>query len=356
MSLVYDRKYRLSVIEQKVEYTSSSAPANIKQGYYSAWKVPPVDSSLQGIQSPIPSVINPQKPATGLNDALTPAGNTTKSVSGGDSVMITQLQITAEINSKTGEGETAKSVIRVYNASADTRAKLEKKNAYVILEAGYGDDIGVVFVGTSQRAFSRKQGTEMITEIHCIDSNIQLKTSRVSFSWPPNTKYSTILSDVAAAMKEQGIATGYLETKAKNLPTLPSPDETVAKGGLSFQGLTTQLLDKLCSQFSYTHYITLNELYIHPKQFKSFTVQYEMTGNHIKSLEPQTDSSTESPSVETAARFKLSTFLDHRVKVGQLINITTGQYKGKYKIVSIDTRLDYLGGGAWDSEIIMEIV
>jgi hypothetical protein len=351
---VYDRKYRLSVIEQKVEYTSSSAPANIKQGYYSAWKVPPVDSSLQGIQSPIPSV-NPSS-SSSVSSINKITGNTTKSVSGGDSVMITQLQITAEINSKTGEGETAKSVIRVYNASADTRAKLEKKNAYVILEAGYGDDIGVVFVGTSQRAFSRKQGTEMITEIHCIDSNIQLKTSRVSFSWPPNTKYSTILSDVAAAMKEQGIATGYLETKAKNLPTLPSPDETVAKGGFSFQGLTTQLLDKLCSQFSYTHYITLNELYIHPKQFKSFTVQYDMTANLLKSIEPQTDSSTESPSVETAARFKLSTFLDHRIRSGQLINITTGQYRGKYKVVSIDTRLDYLGGSNWDSEITMEIV
>lgn len=354
MSLVYDRKYRLSVIEQKVEYTSSSAPANIKQGYYSAWKVPPVDSSLQGIQSPIPSV-NPSS-SSSVSSINKITGNTTKSVSGGDSVMITQLQITAEINSKTGEGETAKSVIRVYNASADTRAKLEKKNAYVILEAGYGDDIGVVFVGTSQRAFSRKQGTEMITEIHCIDSNIQLKTSRVSFSWPPNTKYSTILSDVAAAMKEQGIATGYLETKAKNLPTLPSPDETIAKGGYSFMGLTTQLLDKLCSQFSYTHYITLNELYIHPKQFKSFTVQYEMTGNLLKSIEPQTDSSTESPSVETAARFLLSTFLDHRIKAGQLVNVTTGQYKGKYRVVSIDTTLDYLGGGAWDSRILMEVV
>jgi hypothetical protein len=157
-------------------------------------------------------------------------------------------------------------------------------------------------------------------------------------------------------MKEQGIATGYLETKAKNLPTLPSPDETVAKGGFSFQGLTTQLLDKLCSQFSYTHYITLNELYIHPKQFKSFTVQYDMTANLLKSIEPQTDSSTESPSVETAARFKLSTFLDHRIRSGQLINITTGQYRGKYKVVSIDTRLDYLGGSNWDSEITMEIV
>jgi hypothetical protein len=354
MSLVYERRYRLSVIEQKVKYSGESAPAKLSQGYYSAWEIPPVDFTLEG--SPEYSLANSSSPSSSTTSQNQSSGNTTKTTSGGDSVMITELQMTAEINSKSGEGEVAKSVIKVYNASASTRAKLERKNAYVILEAGYGDDVGIVFVGTSQRAFSRKQGTEYITEIHCIDSNVQLKTSRVSFSWPPNTTYGKIMQDAAAAMKDQGIATGFIDTSAKNLPTLPSPDETIAKGGYSFMGLTTQLLDKLCSQFNYQWSISLNELYLHARTFKNFTVQYDMGGSLIKSLEPQTDSSTETPAVETPARFKLSTFLDHRVKIGQIVNITQGVYRGRYKVVSVDTRLDYLGGGSWDSEIVMEVI
>lgn len=349
MSLAFDRKYRLSVIEQKVEYSSSSAPANIKNGYYSAWKVPPVDSSLQGI----PNTTSIPSEASGGSTEAT-EGNTTKTFSGGNGVLITELHITAEINSKSGEGETAKSIIKVYNASAETRAKLEKKNAYVILEAGYGDDIGIVFVGSSEKAYSRKSGNEYITEIHCADSNVQLKTSRVSYSWPPNTKYSQIINDIAASMKEQGIASGLIETNAKNLPTLPSPSETVAKGGLSFQGLSTQLLDKVCNQFNYSWYITLNELYIHPRSFNRYTVQYEITDSLIKSLEPQTDNSQETPNVETPNRYKLVTFLDHRIKVGQLVNIKDGNYKGLYKVVSVDTRLEYLGNGSWDSDILLE--
>lgn len=345
--MLYERRYRLSVIEQKVEYVSGSAPANLKQGYYSAWKVPPVDSSLQGLPTSVSTQINAQ-------EALQSANNAKTITSGGDSVLITDLHITAEINSKSGEGESAKSVIRVYNASSATRAKLEKKNAYVILEAGYGDDIGIVFVGTSQRAFSRKQGTEYITEIVCIDSNVQLKTSRVSFAWPVNTKYSKIFEDVAAAMKDQGIATGFLETKAKNLPSLPSPDETVAKGGFSFQGTTAQLLDKLCQQFSYHWSISLNELYIHPRTFKSFTVQYDFSADLVMSLEPQSDSTQETPNVEVPSRYKLSTFLDHRIKIAQLINIRAGNFKGRYKVISVDTRLSYLDGGAWSSEIVLE--
>lgn len=352
MSRVYERRYRLSVIEQKVTYSGESAPAKLSQGYYSAWKVPPVDSSLEGLPQSTLSQINASSSSTGSKNE----GNTTKTTSGGDSVMITELQMTAEINSKSGEGEVAKSVIRIYNASASTRAKLERKNAYVILEAGYGDDVGIVFTGTSQRAFSRKQGTEYITEIHCIDSNVQLKTSRVSFAWPPNTSYGQILKDAAVAMKEQGIATGFIDTSAKNLPSLPSPDETIAKGGYSFTGLTTQLLDKLCGQFNYQWSISLNELYLHARTFKNFSVLYNFSGDLIKSLQPQSDSSTETPSVETPARFKLSTFLDHRVKIGQIVNITEGVYKGRYKVLSVDTRLDYLGGGSWDSEIVMEVI
>jgi hypothetical protein len=359
MSLVFDRSYRLSVIEQKVTYTGGSAPANIKQGYSTAWKASPnaSGSPLSALQQTYhPTVFLQQDNATGnLVGVSTDTANQTKTTSGGDSVMITNLHMTAEINSAAKEGDVATSVIRVFNASKETRAKLERKNAYVILEAGYGNDVGIVFTGTSQKAFSRKQGTDIVTEIQCVDSNVQLKTSRVSFAWPPNTKYSQILTDIAGAMKEQGIATGFLETKAKNLDSLPSPAETVAKGGYSFQGLSSQLLDKVCEQFNYSWYITLNELYIHPRTFNKFTVQYDINADLMKSMEPEQESKQEVPSVETPARFKLVTFLDHRIKIGQLIRITQGQYKGLYKVISVDTRLSYLDGGGWDSEIVLEI-
>lgn len=352
MSLVFDRSYRLSVIEQKVTYTGGSAPANLKQGYYSAWSVPPVDSSLQGIRTSIPSIRSSQNQSESvLNTTI----NQTKTTSGGDSVMITTLHMTAEINSAAKEGDVATSVIRVFNASKETRAKLERKNAYVILEAGYGNDVGIVFTGTSQRAFSRKQGTDIVTEIQCVDSNVQLKTSRVSFAWPPNTKYSQILTDIAGAMKRQGIATGFLETKAKNLDSLPSPAETVAKGGYSFQGLSSQLLDKVCEQFQYNWFIVLNELYIQPRTFNGYTVNYNVNEDLIKSIQAHTESSQEAPSVETPSRVNMTTFLDHRIKIGQLITIPSGNYKGVYKVISVETKLSYLDGGSWDSEIVLEI-
>jgi hypothetical protein len=351
MSQLWNRVYRLSVIEQKVTIVNNSPPPKITQDFYSAWRTPPIDGSLAGDPNPLPI---PQSSPTAVSGDST-APNQTKTLSGGDSVLIKDLHITADIDSATKEGDVAKATIRIYNASKDTRVKLERKNAYVILEAGYGNDYGIVFTGTVLRASSRKEGTEMVTELLCSDSNIQLKTGRVSYAWPAGTTYATIIDDVAKAFQSQGIARGFVETKAKNLPTLQSPAETTATGGYSFQGLSSQLLDKLCEQFQYVWYITLNELYIHPRTFNSFTVQYDVSAQIIKSLEPTQESTDEVPSVETKSRYQLITFLDHRIKTGQRIRLIEGRYKGTYKVISVSTSLSYFDGD-WDSNIIIEEV
>ena len=358
MDLIYDRKYVLNVIEQKVTYTRKEAPPKLKQEFRSAWTPVPIEGSLAGdpdVPTFSDSFLNREDLENSiLNYGDLEKGNQTKTTGGGNSVAITDLHITAEINSKAENGESATSIIKVYNANKDTRAKLERKNAYVILQAGYYADIGLVFVGSVVKAFSYKSGTEMITEIQCVDSNVQLKTSRVSFSWPPNTYYSQIISDITTQLKRQGIAVGLVETSTPNLPTLKAPSATVASGGLSFQGLASQLLDKLASQFNFVWYITLNELYFHPRTFNKYTVQYEMKEQLLKSISPEQESQSEVASVETPSRFRVTTFLDHRIKVGQLVSIPSGSYAGKYKVISVDTRLSYLDGGAWDSELVLE--
>lgn len=375
MSNLYNRSYVLSVIEQKVSYTRETKPDTIKQSFVSAWEEQvPVDSSLTGSGEYIPvyserDVEQFDLIATGtavpVDSSLAGSGEDTyseqlrtvtqqtKTFSGGNSVAITKLHIEADISSSDKEGEAAKCTIRVYNASKDTRAKLERKNAYVILQAGYENDIGIVFTGTILKAYTTKQGNNVVTELLCQDSNIQLKTSRVSFSWPPNTSYAAIINDVANQMQKQGISIGLINTDESNLPSLPSPKDTIAKGGYTFQGMATQLLDKLCSQFKYSWYITLNELYIHPKYFKNFTVQYDMPLDIIKSIRPENDTSDDVPSIEKPVEFKLVTFLDHRIKIGQLIRISEGDYKGTYKVKEVSTNLSYENGD-WDSTLKLE--
>lgn len=356
MSNLYNRSYVLSIIEQKVTYSRESTPPPVKQAFVSAWddilNIPDLEDGILNYGDLEDGILNTEDPQPESTPPVKEVQQT-KTISGGNSVAITKLHIEADISSSDKEGEAAKCTIRVYNASKDTRAKLERKNAYVILQAGYENDIGIVFTGTVLKAYTIKQGNNVVTELLCQDSNIQLKTSRVSYSWPPNTSYATIINDVAKEMQKQGVSIGLVNTDEPNLPSLPSPKDTIAKGGYTFQGMATQLLDKLCSQFKYSYYITLNELYIHPKYFKNFTVQYDMPLDIIKSIRPENDTSDDVPSIEKPVEFKLVTFLDHRIKIGQLIRISEGDYKGTYKVKEVSTNLSYQGGD-WDSTLKLE--
>ena len=357
---LYTRSYVLSVIEQKVSYTRNAAPLPIKQTFTSSWEdilnIPDLEAGILNsgnLEDDILVVGNLEDTILGGQTTDNKNIQQTKSVSGGNSVAINKLHIEADITSSDKEGEVSNSTIRVYNASKDTRAKLERKNAYVILEAGYEGDIGIVFTGTVAKAHSRKVGNNVITELLCLDSNVQLKTSRVSFSWPKDTSYSVIMQDVASQLQKQGISSGVIITDEAKLPTLPNPSKTVAKGGYTFQGLASQLLDKLCSQFGYTWQINLNELNIYPKFYNGFTTQYDLPLDIIKSIRPETDSSDDTPNIEKPAEFLLETFLDHRIRIGQLVRIIDGNFKGTYKVREVRTSLS-LEGGSWDSLLKLE--
>ena len=161
------------------------------------------------------------------------------------------------------------------------------------------------------------------------------------------------MKDVAKQLQKQGISSGVIITEEAKLPTLPNPSKTVAKGGYTFQGLASQLLDKLCDQFGYTWNINLNELNIYPKFYNGFTTQYDLPLDIIKSIRPETDSSDDTPNIEKPAEFMLETFLDHRIRIGQLVRIVDGNFKGTYKVREVRTSLS-LEGGSWDSLLKLE--
>lgn len=337
----FDRKYRLSVIEQVVETfnESTSFPLSSQEG----WSFP---------YSP-PSPFNPIEPAT---RTVTTQNTIT---SAGDGVLIDDLHIVASIKSNTSVGDTGNTTIQIYNASEETRNKLEKQNAYVILEAGYGDLLGTIFTGNIIDFDTEKSGTDVVLTLTCSTAQIPIKTSRVSISYSPSYQggtYGDIIRDIVQQMKAGGIAEGIVVTSRATVANLPVPDNTPIKGGFSFRGYTSQLLDKICEQFDYTWYITLNELYIHPKFYNSFGVKYTLEEFQVKSIRPAQDTTNISPTLKRPTGLKVITLLDYRMKTGESIEIAFGQYAGTYKILTVEFDLSYDDGGPWDNVLTLEAV
>lgn len=344
MSNLYNRTYSLVVLEQTVEYVNRmGSPTPVALGEFS------FPSTTPTFNDGNPEIL-PDQQLPIVEEKVTKSGT---------GVDIRGLHMEARIASANKDSSTSsRSTIKIYNLSPQTRVLVEKENAYVILSAGYNGDNGIIFKGNVVRYETVKEHPNVVTTLYCEDSNIILRTAKVSNSWEPNTTYGDIIRDIADRMQsEAGIAKGVIEVSVANDSGIPIADFKLAKGGFSFQGYLSQLLDELCDQFDLVWYVTLNELYIHPKRWKAYVALFDLRADIIKSIRPEQDKSSDKPTIGKPTGLKIQTFLDNRFKVGDAIRIGSdvadGRYQGNWKITEVEYDLSY-EKDSWDVSVTVE--
>lgn len=98
--------------------------------------------------------------------------------------------------------------ISVYNLSPSHRAALAKlSNVRVRLEAGYLDDLGVIFDGDLRSARSRTEGTEKVTRVSGGDGEAQCRAARINKTFAKGTPIDTVLRELGKAL---GVGPGNL--------------------------------------------------------------------------------------------------------------------------------------------------
>lgn len=99
--------------------------------------------------------------------------------------------------------------IQIYNLTPSHRAALGKlSNVRVRLEAGYLDDIGVLFDGDLRSARSRKEQTEHITRVSGGDGETKCRTARINKTFARGTPLDTVLRELGKAL---GVGAGNLQ-------------------------------------------------------------------------------------------------------------------------------------------------
>lgn len=108
------------------------------------------------------------------------------------------------------------SMIRIYNLSKDSRAQIRKDQReynlakYVLLSAGYGDDLAVMFVGQVTEAWSVREGSNYITQIEAHDIGLGASLGHISVEYPANTSNRFIVLDIIKKLKPLGIEVGHI--------------------------------------------------------------------------------------------------------------------------------------------------
>jgi len=117
---------------------------------------------------------------------------------GQEGYQYTDLRVTFDIT-KTSESTSNKAKIALVNLNKESISKFTK--GYLIrLEAGYDDLIETVYLGDVVRATSERHGADVITTFECGDGEHQLVNAVFDRSYPPNTKYVDIITDLAKAL------------------------------------------------------------------------------------------------------------------------------------------------------------
>lgn len=129
--------------------------------------------------------------------------------------------------------------IEVFNLSQASRNQIEEQEIQrVQLEAGYAGEGGtsVIFVGDKRKAWSRRDGVDIVTTIEAADGERAARGRRVNQSFGPGTTVDSVLESVAGVFGgEDGIGLGNLTALTRNSLEFEGngaefPEGTVASG------------------------------------------------------------------------------------------------------------------------------
>ena len=170
----------------------------------------------------------------------------------GESKTIRNLRISFEITkSVLSFPNLAK--ITIYNPNEDTLSLLNKKYTKIYLNAGYGDNMGLIFKGELRNLIPSKFGVDRTVVIYAGDGERDWQNSLFNKTFTENVSIKTAIEDVLKTFKETTI--GIIEGV---------PDIADKLLGHTLSGSSKDILDNFAEEYNFDWNIQDGEITIAP--------------------------------------------------------------------------------------------
>ncbi len=173
----------------------------------------------------------------------------------GEQLVIKDLKIVFEV-SKDILGHPNIAKIEVYNLSETSRNKISEKFSKVILRAGYGDKLNVLFEGQLRNISNSRANVDIISTLFCGDGEKAFRQAFVSHVFPSGVGVRQIVEVVFNEFKKFGISLG---NKFVGVPNFSLSQ------GFSSSEMAKDLLDKLAEAYDFRWLIEGDAFYTYPK-------------------------------------------------------------------------------------------
>ena len=208
--------------------------------------------------------------------------------------------------------------ITVYNLTDDTINAIKDKGA-ISVTAGYGKDVGIIFSGYVSKKKTRWENNDKVTTIYAIDNNGKKETEVTSLSFNGGTKASAILRKLVGLV---GLPVAEFITRRDHT----YKDKVTVDGGLM------QNIRKYAQICGVTAYICKSKIYVCPLAYGTYDVFYLTPDTGLLSTSEFEEEVTAEDYTDHVKGQEIEMLLQHRVQTGSVINLSSRNAKGEYKV------------------------
>lgn len=253
----------------------------------------------------------------------------------GEVVEITDLRVQFKIT-KTTDKHPNTAEVTITNLAKDTRSKLNVKGTKFIIQAGYGDTLGQLFVGDARSIDHKREGADWNTIIKSGDGERAFRFARVSESFKGGTKAADIVKTITTKL---GLGMGNLNDKLSGM-------DSQYVNGYAAHGTCSAELDKILRSLGYEWSIQDGA--------PQFLKVNEGRTISIPDITPETGliGSPEMGTPEKKGKpplCKFKSLLNDKIKAGGVVRLKSERYDGKFRIKKLVHTGD-THGGDWYTE------
>ncbi len=206
----------------------------------------------------------------------------------------------------------------IYNPSKETIESVEPKaglNQTIAIDAGYEDDHGLCVFGEIYEFSVNNTGIDRILEMKIHDSTTKWANTRVSKTWPENTKASTVIKDLTGIF---GLDLGKTEVGA----------DKVFPRGVSFNVKLKKALEQMAKETGSDFFLRNSRLYFQSaldKGIKTGVILNEANGLIGR---------PESRIINNEARWIIKSLFNYKIGPGELIRVESKDFSEDCKVIS----------------------
>jgi hypothetical protein len=228
--------------------------------------------------------------------------------------------------------------VAIFNLNPDHRAALEElrpkeqtptRGIPCKIEAGYGDDLSLLWLGDLRNVESKSDGPDWVTNLASGDGEKAFQNSRVNISYGPKTPLETALRAMVRAL---GVGEGNL---AKVVAKLRQAGSATLPQGATFSGQTVKLLDDFARSADLEFSIQDGVLQFLDRGKALSTKAIELT--------PETGL-VGSPTVDNEGLLKARMLMIPDVRPGSLLVVKSQRVEGNYRVEKAVWDADNMGG------------